>query len=190
MWLVIITFIILLIFFVICYRFINKTIETMIDNTLAMEHFENNDNKNVREDCLCKKKDILSEKLLNFQTPASIPGCHDDYTYYVNDIYINKPEKRPMKNLKCRDKIMIKPKLLYDGIYEPYIFNNKGFEKVRWKLTNGNITDGYYHSDKLLQMNKDMPENCNDCEPKNDNNYYYYKVAEDDDLVCLSNKLN
>ena len=34
----------------------------------AMEHFENNNSKSVREDCLCKKKDILSEKLLNFQS--------------------------------------------------------------------------------------------------------------------------
>jgi len=191
MWLVIITLLIILFFFIVCYRFINKTIETMIDNTLSTEHFENNNDKSVRVDCSCKKKDTLSDKILNFQTPASIPGCHDNYTYYINDIYINKQKsKEPTRKYNCRTKCMNKPKLLYDGIYEPYIFENKGFEKIKWKLTDGNLTDGDYCSDKLLQMNKEMPDNCNDCEPRNDNNYYYYKVAEDDDLVCLSNKLN
>ena len=40
-----------------------------------------------------------------------------------------------------------------------------------------------------MQKNKEMPINCNDCEPQNDNSDYYCKVADDDDLVCLSNKL-
>jgi hypothetical protein len=185
MWSVIIILIILFIFLLVCYRFINKTIETLVDNQLSIEPFDNF-NSDVREDCQCKKKDILTNNILNFQTPASIPGCLSDYTYYVNDTYIDKKIDTPPKKNEC---CMYKPKLLYDGIYEPYIFENKGFEKIRWKLTNGNINDGYYCSNKLMQKNKEMPINCNDCEPQNDNSDYYCKVADDDDLVCLSNKL-
>lgn len=51
-----------------------------------------------------------------------------------------------------------KSKLLYDGIWEPTIHKEAPYEYESWKITNGNISDGYYCSDKLMEVNKPFPE--------------------------------
>jgi hypothetical protein len=80
---------------------------------------------------------------------------------------------------------MSKPKLLYDGIWDPITNVNTPFEEQKWELTNGNLSGGYYCSDKLIQLNKDIPKNYIDktaTPPIVGGEYYTYFNDISDDI--------
>ena len=89
--------------------------------------------------------------------------------------------------------VLKKNKLLYDGIWDNKIKNNNGYLKESWKLTNGKLIDGYYFSDKLIEINKPFPDNIIDVSstpPVLDGNYYtYYNDKEydvdDNEIACF-----
>ena len=91
-----------------------------------------------------------------------------------------------------------KSKLLYDGIWDPIINKNNDFEQESWNLTNGDLYDGYYCSDKLIQVNKPLPKNYIDksaTPPIKDGDYYtYFNDPIDDkydiELSCFPEVFN
>lgn len=164
----------------------NFLLKMMLDNILAKtEKFQNiNDNNFIINPIdECKKIDLESEKTLNFQTATNIPLSPNYYKNYIGSIYMNDDTK--VKN-DLRDGMycLKKSKLLYDGIWDPIINKESPFEDETWKLTNGNLSDDYYCSDKLLQVNKPLPENYIDRSAtpiiEGGNYYTYFNDTKDD----------
>ena len=138
----------------------NFVLKMMVDNVLSKsEKFQNMNNDNLINPVDdCKKIDIESEKNLNFQTSTNIPLSPNYYKNYIGSIYMNDDIKQT-NDLKDGMYCLKKSKLLYDGIWNPIINKESPYEYQSWELTNGNLSDDYYCSDKLLEVNKPFPEN-------------------------------
>jgi hypothetical protein len=139
----------------------NFVLRMMIDNILSKsENFQNinDDNLIINPIDDCKKIDQESEKNLNFQTATNIPLSPNYYKNYIGSIYMNDNIK-PKNELKDGMYCLKKSKLLYDGIWDPKINKESPYEYETWNLTNGNLSDDYYCSDKLIEVNKPFPEN-------------------------------
>jgi len=176
------------IFFFILFIFLsiaggNVILRMMIDNVLSKtEKFQNMnidnqiDNSVVNPIDKCKKIDLKSEENLNFQTATNIPLSPNYYKNYIGSIYINNNIKNN-NDLKNGSYCLKKSKLLYDGIWNPIINKDSPYEYESWNLTNGDLSDDYYCSNKLLEVNKPFPENYIDTSATpiiKGNNYYTY----------------
>ena len=181
----------------------NHVLRTMVDHVLSNsdEHFTNNledDNNIVNPIDDCSKMDIITENRLNFQTATNIPlSPNTNYVNYVGNIYSN--ENTTLENNMDKGNYCLKKsKLLYDGIWDPIIENNDGTEFETWNLTNGNLTDGYYCSNKLLEVNKPFPKNFIDYSatpPISDIKYYTYfndpvNDKYDTEIACFPSVFN
>jgi hypothetical protein len=175
----------------------------MVDHVLSNsdEHFTNNledDNNIVNPIDDCSKMDIITENRLNFQTATNIPlSPNTNYVNYVGNIYSN--ENTTLENNMDKGNYCLKKsKLLYDGIWDPIIENNDGTQFETWNLTNGNLTDGYYCSNKLLEVNKPFPKNFIDhlaTPPISDIKYYTYfndpvNDKYDTEIACFPSVFN
>lgn len=144
-------------------------LKSMVDNVLSnkKEQFQNfiNDIDDIDNSIInpideCKKIDINAQDTLNFQTATNIPLSPNNYTNYIGNIYIdNNIEKDNFSINDVNKYCMKKSKLLYDGIWNPIIDKYDNYEHETWDLTNGNLSDGFYCSDKLLEVNKPFPKN-------------------------------
>ena len=179
-----IIFFILFIFFSIVGG--NYALRIMIDNILSKtEKFQNmdNDNFNVNQVDDCKKIDLESEEKLNFQTATNIPLSPNYYKNYIGSIYMNDDIKS-INELKDGMYCLKKSKLLYDGIWNPIINKESPYEDETWELTNGDLSDDYYCSDKLLEINKPFPKNYIDKSAtpviKGEKYYTYFNDTVDD----------
>jgi hypothetical protein len=195
-----IIFFFLFIFF--CIAGGNYLLKSMIDNVLSkQEHFMNN-NENEIESAInptddCSKIDIDIQNNLNFQTATNIPLSPYYYRNYVGDLYIDDNIKE-INELKNGKYCLKKGKLLYDGIWDSSISNDNPYEFEQWNITNGNITDGYYCSDKLLEVNKPFPKNYIDksaTPPIVNGQYYtYFNDTQDDvfdtEISCFPSIFN
>lgn len=154
-----------IIFIFLCIAGGNYVLKSMINNILStkenfqnIETFEGIDNIIVNPIDDCRKIDQLSQDHLNFQTATNIPLSPNNYKNYIGSIYMNNESNN--KNELIKGKYCLKKsKLLYDGIWDPTIHKESPYEYESWKLTNGNLSDGYYCSNKLLEVNKPFPEN-------------------------------
>jgi len=64
----------------------------------------------------------------------------------------------PNNELKDGNYCLYKDELLYDGIWKSKMAHpHPGYEKQEWTLTNGNVMNDYYCSNKLVQLNKKIP---------------------------------
>ena len=201
----IIIFVILLIFFFIMGG--NYILRKSIDNILAnnkntKETFDNFDSSVVNPLDECRKMDEVSQNTLNFQTATNIPLSPYYYKDYVGPIYSNDSYINNMDELKGGEYCLRKPKLLYDGIWDSDIEKNKedGIEYQNWILTNGNLSDDYYCSNKLIQVNKPIPPNFIDPTavppiPCDEGKYYDYindpyQDPTDDGIHCFPQVFN
>jgi hypothetical protein len=194
-----IVFFLLFIFF--CITGGNYLLKSMIDNVLSnQEHFNNNENEiesaiNPTDDC--SKIDIDIQNNLNFQTATNIPLSPYYYKNYVGDLYIDTNIKE--KNELTDGKYCLKKgKLLYDGIWDSTISSDNPYEFEQWNMTNGNVTDGYYCSNKLVEVNKPFPKNYIDksaTPPIINGKYYtYFNDTQDDvfdtEISCFPSIFN
>jgi hypothetical protein len=176
------------IFFFILFIFLsiaggNIVLKMMIDNVLSKsEKFQNMNMDNSIDNSIvnplddCKKIDLISEQNLNFQTATNIPLSPNYYKNYIGSIYMNDDSKKN-NDLKDGMYCLKKSKLLYDGIWNPIINKDSPYEYESWNLTNGDLSDDYYCSNKLLEVNKPFPENYIDKTATpviKGNNYYMY----------------
>ena len=169
-----IIFFVLFVFF--CVVGGNYALKNMIDSILTKsENFENINEVNPIDDC--KKIDLETEQNLNFQTATNIPLSPNYYKNYVGSIYMDNDKKND-NELKNGLYCLKKSKLLYDGIWNPIINKESPYEYESWELTNGNLSDDYYCSDKLIEVNAPFPENYIDKSAVVTNNeggdYYTY----------------
>lgn len=192
----------ILFIFLLIYGF-NHILRSMIDHVLegSSENFENylgDENNVVNPVDDCSKIDRLTENRLNFQTATNIPlSPNTNYQNYVGNIYSNENKKQE-NNLDKGNYCLKKSKLLYDGIWDPIIESNNGMQYETWNLTNGNLTDGYYCSNKLLEVNKPIPKNFIDhsaTPPINDMKYYTYfndpvNDKYDTEIACFPSVFN
>lgn len=177
-------------------------LRTMIERVISTnENFENFKNSLRENDVInpldeCKKIDKLSQDNLNFQTATNIPLSPYNYKNYIGSIYMNETKN---KNELTKGKYCLKKsKLLYDGIWEPIIHKEAPYEYESWKITNGNISDGYYCSDKLMEVNKPFPEKYIDksaTPPIVGGEYYtYFNDTQDDvfdtEIQCFPSVFN
>ena len=199
-----IIFFILFVFFIIAGG--NYMLRSMVDNVLAgkKEKFTNFKELNQVEDIsinpidACKQIDNVSLENLNFQTATNIPLSPYYYKNYVGEIYINNESKNNITSPNDDTYCLKKSKLLYDGIWDPSIKNNDGYEYENWNLTNGNLTDGYYCSNKLIEVNKPFPKNYVDksaTPPIVGGEYYtYFNDTQDDvfdtEIQCFPSVFN
>ena len=156
--------------------FLKGILEKMVGGT--KEHFDNNDINNINNIDECKKIDLENQNQLNFQTATNIPLSPHNYKDYIGSIYIhNEPNVFPSDGLGEGKYCMTKPKLLYDGIWDPKINIQSPYEHETWNLTNGNLYGGSYCSDKMVEVNKDIPKNYIDKSASyvvdSDSAYYY-----------------
>ena len=190
----ILSIIFLILFIFLCIIGFNSVLRSMIDNSLGSENFSNINNSiintNIEDNSIinpideCKKIDIESQESLNFQTTTNIPLSPNYYKNYIGKIYIDEPSNN--NELKYGLQCLKKNKLLYDGIWDPIINKDASYEYETWNLTNGNIYDDYYCSNKLLEINKPFPENYIDksATPPIEKGYYYTYFNDTQNDVC------
>ena len=191
-----------ILFIFLCIAGGNYMLRTMIEKVISTnENFDNFKNS-LRENNVinpldeCKKIDKLSQDNLNFQTATNIPLSPYNYKNYIGSIYMDETKN---KNELTKGKYCLKKsKLLYDGIWEPTIHKEPPYEYESWKITNGNISDGYYCSDKLMEVNKPFPEKYIDksaTPPIVGGEYYtYFNDTQDDvfdtEIQCFPSVFN
>jgi hypothetical protein len=193
-----------IIFIFLCIAGGNYMLKSMINNVLSSqenfennEHFNNNNNIIINPIDNCRKIDQLSQEHLNFQTATNIPLSPYNYKNYIGSIYIDNDNNN--KNELTEGKYCLKKsKLLYDGIWDPIIIKDSPYEYESWKLTHGNLSDGYYCSNKLLEVNKPFPVNYKDksaTPPIVNGEYYtYFNDTQNDiydtEIQCFSSVFN
>lgn len=189
----IISIIFLILFIFLSITGFNSVLRSMIDNSLGQENFSNinnankiqlDDNSIVNPIDECKKIDVESQDNLNFQTTTNIPLSPYHYKNYIGKIYMNNSSDN--NELTIGSQCLKKNKLLYDGIWDPVINKDSSYEYETWNLTNGNIYDGYYCSNKLLEINKPFPKNYIDksATPPIEKGYYYTYFNDTQNDVC------
>lgn len=170
------TYIYIVSFFVIFILFIYGMVNYNLKN--ALDHYINNnsnkegfsnyleilpeDNKSIRPIDDCTREDIKTKNFVYSPSSGGIPENPWKYNYYVQDVY-KKDATNPIG--KTNGKYCVsKPKLLFDGIWSPYVFTKDGFEHTKWSLTNGNLSEGEVCMkslyDNLKTMPKDLPPDC------------------------------
>ena len=161
-----ITLILVVFFLVICILLTisggNFALKSIIDNVLDnKETFENN---NIKQKIInsideCKQIDKYNNEKVNMQTGTNIPLSPNYYEDYTGIMYdnIQNPENN---DLKQGNYCLYKNELLYDGIWKSKMINPRpGYIEQEWTLTNGNVMNDYYCSNKLVQLNKKIPDN-------------------------------
>ena len=160
-----IVFLGLFIFFVIAggNYLLKSAIDHVLDNT---EDFTNMNESNTQLEVVnpvdrCKKIDFDNKDKLNFQTATNIPLSPNFYKDHVGALYTNEVDNRDLKaNLELDNTYCLKKsKLLYDGIWDSKIQQDGSNIYEKWELTDGNISDDYYCSNKLIEVNKPFPTN-------------------------------
>lgn len=185
-------FFILFIFF--CIVGGNYFLKSMIDNALSInstENFSNLDEIAVNPLDECRKIDEITQNTLNFQTGTNIPLSPNYYKNYIGSIYIDNDKK--INELNNGKYCLKKNKLLYDGIWNSDIVNESPYESQLWELTDGDLSDGYYCSNKLIEVNKPFPKDLIDISstpcPTPTNYYTYFNDTVDDiydkEIVCF-----
>lgn len=161
-----IIFLLLFIFFVIAGG--NYLLKSVIDHVLNnTEEFTNmNPVKTIIDNSInpvdkCRKIDFDNKNTLNFQTATNIPLSPYEYKDHVGVLYTNESDNKDLKkNLELGNTYCLKKsKLLYDGIWDSKIEKDGAFVIQEWNLTNGDISDDYYCSNKLIEVNKPIPQN-------------------------------
>ena len=189
----------LILFIFLCIAGGNHLLTSVINNILSTENFENQSSNNLNKYSNnliinpiddCKKIDEISQNNLNFQTATNIPLSPYKYKNFIGSIYIDNNENNNVdnnvdSNMSNGKYCLKKNKLLYDGIWNPIIKKDSPYEYEKWNLTNGDVSDGYYCSDKLIEINKPFPENYIDKTAvyinKNGGKYYTYYNDENND---------
>ena len=194
------SFIFFIVFIILCIVGGNHLLRSMVDSVLNdNENFKNfNDEDVINPTDECKKNDIKAQNTLNFQTATNIPLSPTNYSNFVGKIYTDYEMNTQNEELQKGKYCLKKSKLLYDGIWDPIINKNNDFEQESWNLTNGDLYDGYYCSDKLIQVNKPLPKNYIDesaTPPIKDGDYYtYFNDLVDDkydiELSCFPEIFN
>ena len=170
--------IILFIFF--CIVGGNYVLRSMVDNVLtSKEGFINSNDANdliINPVDNCSKIDNDANNQLNFQTATNIPLSPNYYKNYIGKTYIDNQQDYSIENPNAK-YCLKKSKLLYDGIWDSNINVDNNYEIETWNLTNGNLSDGYYCSNKLIETNKPFPVDYVDMSatpPITSGNYYTY----------------
>ena len=202
MFYLIVAIIFIILFIIFCIAGGNYLLRSMVDNALSKntsENFQNiNDIKPINPIDDCRKIDIERANTLNFQTATNIPLSPNYYKNYVGSEYVNDDLIKEPNELKNGKYCLRKSKLLYDGIWDPNITNESPYQYESWKLTNGNLTDGYYCSNKLVEVNKPFPKDYLDLSstpPITSGTYYtYFNDTQDDildtEIVCFDSFFN
>ncbi len=162
----ILSFFVLFVLFI--YGMVNYNLKNALDHYVHKERFTNNteilplNTTSIRPIDDCSQQDKNKEKLVYSPSAGGIPENPWKYNNYVEDIY-KKDATNPLG--KENGKYCIKkPKLLFDGIWSPYIFTKDGYEHTKWSLTNGNLSEGEVCMkslyDTLKTMPKELPPDC------------------------------
>lgn len=158
---------------------LSNALHNIIGNKETFSNYNYDELKNINEMDECKRNDLENYNQLNFQTATNIPLSPTNYKDYVGNIYIFDNNKEP-NQLDKGKYCMSKPKLLYDGIWESKINNESPYEHETWNMTDGNVSSGYYCSDKMIEVNKPIPDNYKDksavyttTDSKTGEGYYY-----------------
>lgn len=167
----VIGFAVILLIILFIYGLFNYQLKNTLDKFSNQENFSNQDQESIRPLDECRKYDEKGQQLLQTNVSAGIPEAPYRYNYYVGEIYQNKQDDSLSK--ESGPYCVKKPKLLFDGIWSPYIFAKDGFERTEWSLTNGNLFEGEVCMKSLYNTLKPMPKwsppDCkvkciNDCE--------------------------
>lgn len=165
----------------------NYVLRSVVDSFLQdgpQEHFENKE-KDITDLDECRKIDQLSEDKLQFQTASNIPLTPIPDEFYVNELLeFKKSDYDVYPDLQKGKQCMKIPKLLYDGIWYPDLKQKNGNEIYNWKLTNGDISENSYCSNKMLEINKPIPKDFKDLSAtpcvEGGEYYTYFNDAVDD----------
>ena len=193
-----------IILFIIIVIFLgNSLLRSMLENLLGdkKEGFENYKEPNITDLDECRKVDLEFDNKLNCQTSSNIPLTPIKNSFFVNELFNNNEdsEYNLSNDLKTGTNCMSIPKLLYDGVWDPNIISdNNGNETDNWKLTNGNLSNGYYCSNDLIKTNKPIPDNFKDMSStpciKGGEYYTYYNDENDDkydyEITCFKDVFN
>jgi hypothetical protein len=161
-----IIFLVIFIFFVIAGG--NYLLKSVVDHVLnnSSDSNEGFANINHAENIVnptdsCKKIDFENKDKLNFQTATNIPLSPNYYKDYVGVLYTNETDMNDLKNnLKLDNTYCLKKsKLLYDGIWDDTIKMDGSYVYNKWSLTDGDVSDDFYCSNKLIEINIPMPTN-------------------------------
>jgi len=188
---------ILIVFFLILFIILtiaggNYALKSLLDSVIgddSKETFDNYSNKNnlINSMDSCKQIDKFNLEKLNKQTGTNIPLSPNNYDSYVGIIYDNMKDDKN-DDLKQGNYCLYKNELLYDGIWKSDMKNPKpGFLDQDWTLTNGNVMNDYYCSNKLVQLNRNIPTNYVDMSQtpppsKEIDSMTYFNDCKDDPL--------
>ncbi len=147
--------------------FLKSALDHYSNNKEGFENLTDASNQSIRPIDECSKRDLKEQNILFSPSSGGIPDAPFKYVNYVGEIYREIPNETLGKDngIYC----IKKPKLLYDGIWEPYIFAKNGNEKTEWSLTDGNLFEGDICMKSLYNTLKPMPKYLPaDCPPMYD----------------------
>ena len=142
---------------------LGKMLRRSVGNTEDFKNMEEMKEKSIRPIDGCKELDEKNADLLRTNTATGIPQAPADQQYidYVGEVYTYK---QPNEALERGKYCIKKPKLLFDGIWSPYIFTKDGYEHTEWSLTNGKLSEDEVCMkslyDTLKTMPKELPPDC------------------------------
>ncbi len=199
------------------YGFVNSQLKSMLDNFTNQGGIQENfsprslsdndliptplEEPSVRPIDDCRKYDMKGEDKVHTNVAVGIPDAPYKYNDYVGEIYIEKPNQEIGR--ENGPYCIKKPKLLYDGIWSPYLFSKEGYERVEWSLTNGNLFEGEVCMKSLFNTLKPMPKwsapdcpvkclndgNCNDfsvyCNGPDMNDRQDITAPNDSSMICF-----
>jgi hypothetical protein len=158
-----IIFLVLFIFFVIAggNYLLRSVLDHVLNNTEEFTNMNPDTNLLINPVDKCRKIDFDNKDKLNFQTATNIPLSPFEYKDHVGALYTNESDNHDLKtNLELGNTYCLKKsKLLYDGIWDSKIEQDGTFLTQKWNLTNGDLSDDYYCSNKLIEVNKPIPKN-------------------------------
>ncbi len=194
--------IIIVIIFSIGNYLLRKIVESFLPKK---EGFSNMDNSYLSKD-ECSQIDHMGDDKLFLQTGVNIPLGPIHYESYVGEIYTNEPKNgdnlTPKPNCsRTKFPFVQLPKcaFFYDGVWEPKMEKNDGYEYASYKLNPNTKNYEYYYSDKMLEHNFKIPDNFRDYSSTpyvegGDKVQYFFNDSQQDvmdtELSCFANIFN
>ncbi len=157
--------IIVVIIFSIGNYLLRKIVESFLQKK---EGFSNMDRAYLAPD-ECSQIDHMGDDKLYMQCSTNIPMAPFKYADFVGEIYTHEPKNGDnltpppsCNNSQYNFVSLIKPKLIYDGIFDPHIKKDDGWESTEYTMNPDTIVYEKYFSNKMLEHNFKVPNQWRD----------------------------
>ena len=201
-WVLFLIIFLIILIVVLVFTIGNFLLRKMVESFLPKKEGFTNFDKAYSKPDECSQLDHKDENLLFAQVSTNIPLAPNHYSQFVGEIYTDFPQNAD--NLTPRPKCsssgfpfvkLPKCAFFYDGIFDPSIEKNEGWEFTNYKMDPKTKNYDYYYSDKMLEHNFRTPDNWRDLSStpyiEGEKVQWYFNNTQEDpmdnELYCWEN---